>query len=232
MNWCIKQGDVLEVTREYPDNHFDGLFCDPPYGLSFMGKEWDHGVPSVEVWTEVLRVLKPGAFGLVFGGTRTWHRLACALEDADFEIRDTLMWIYGSGFPKSYDISKGIDKAGGQAVGWFGEWLRKWRTENDITQKQIAELFPSKTGGLTGCVANWELGFNMPTCEQFNKICKAFNLPLDSLEEAEREVVGRDKNWGKRGSVPLTGYKEFDITAPATPEAKRWQGYGTALKPA
>jgi hypothetical protein len=78
-----------------------------------MGKEWDHGVPGVEFWTEALRVAKPGAHLLAFGGTRTYHRLACAIEDAGWEIRDCVMWVYGSGFPKSHDVSKAIDKAAG-----------------------------------------------------------------------------------------------------------------------
>jgi len=106
-------GDVIDVLREYKNETFTACFCDPPYGLRFMGKGWDHGVPGVPYWAEVLRVLKPGAVLLAFGGTRTWHRLACAIEDAGFEIYDTLMWLYGSGFPKSHDISKAIDKAAG-----------------------------------------------------------------------------------------------------------------------
>jgi site-specific DNA-methyltransferase (adenine-specific) len=89
----------------------DAIVSDPPYGLSFMGKGWDHGVPGVEFWTEALRVAKPGAHLLAFGGTRTYHRLACAIEDAGWEIRDCVMWVYGSGFPKSHDVSKAIDKA-------------------------------------------------------------------------------------------------------------------------
>lgn len=96
-----------------PDSSFDGCLTDPPYGLKFMGKAWDHGVPSSEVWAELLRVLKPGAILLAFGGTRTHHRLMCAIEDGGFEIRDCLMWLYGSGFPKSLDISKAIDKRAG-----------------------------------------------------------------------------------------------------------------------
>ena len=91
----------------------DSIVSDPPYGLSFMGKGWDHGVPGVEFWAEVLRVAKPGAHLLAFGGTRTYHRLACAIEDAGWEIRDCVMWVYGSGFPKSHDVSKAIDKAAG-----------------------------------------------------------------------------------------------------------------------
>ncbi len=106
-------GDVNLELPKYPENTFDACLTDPPYGLGFMGKSWDHGVPSAETWREVLRVLKPGAMLMAFGGTRTWHRLACAIEDAGFELRDTMMWLYGSGFPKSLDILKAIDKAAG-----------------------------------------------------------------------------------------------------------------------
>ena len=100
-----------------PDNSFHGCLTDPPYGLSFMGHQWDHGVPSAEVWREVLRVLRPGAALLAFGGTRTFHRLTCAIEDAGFEVRDCLMWLYGSGFPKSLDVGKALDKAAGAVRG-------------------------------------------------------------------------------------------------------------------
>ena len=109
----IHVGDCLDVMREMPDALVTAVVTDPPYGLSFMGKEWDHGVPGVPFWAEALRVLKPGGHALIFGGTRTYHRLACAVEDAGFEIRDCLSWLYGSGFPKSLDVSKAIDKAGG-----------------------------------------------------------------------------------------------------------------------
>ena len=91
----------------------DSIVSDPPYGLSFMGKNWDHGVPGQSFWAEALRVAKPGAHLLAFGGTRTYHRLACAIEDAGWEVRDCVMWVYGSGFPKSHDVSKAIDKAAG-----------------------------------------------------------------------------------------------------------------------
>jgi site-specific DNA-methyltransferase (adenine-specific) len=92
---------------------FDSIVTDPPYGLGFMGKEWDHDVPGGEFWVQALRVAKPGAHMLAFGGTRKFHRMACAIEDAGWEIRDTIMWVYGSGFPKSLDVSKAIDKAAG-----------------------------------------------------------------------------------------------------------------------
>ena len=106
-------GDCLERLRELPDNSVDSIVTDPPYGLSFMGKKWDYDVPSVEIWAECLRVLKPGGHLLTFAGTRTQHRMAVRIEDAGFEIRDMIAWVYGSGFPKSLDVSKAIDKAAG-----------------------------------------------------------------------------------------------------------------------
>jgi DNA modification methylase len=109
----LLQGDCLQIMPTLAENSIDTIITDPPYGLTFMGKEWDRGVPGEPFWREALRVAKPGAFLLAFGGTRTYHRLACAIEDAGWEIRDCLMWLYGSGFPKSMDISKAIDKAAG-----------------------------------------------------------------------------------------------------------------------
>jgi len=96
--------------RSMEPNSVDAIVTDPPYGLEFMGKEWDHGIPGIPFWIEALRVAKPGCHLLAFGGTRTFHRLACAIEDAGWEIRDTLMWVYGSGFPKSEGVSLAIDK--------------------------------------------------------------------------------------------------------------------------
>jgi len=96
--------------RAMAANSIDSIVSDPPYGLSFMGKGWDHGVPGEEFWREALRVAKPGAYLLAFGGTRTFHRLTVAIEDAGWEIRDCIMWVYGSGFPKSHNVALGIDK--------------------------------------------------------------------------------------------------------------------------
>ena len=110
----LHHGDCLEVLRSLPDCSVDSVVTDPPYGLSFMGKRWDYDVPSVEVWAECLRVLKPGGHLLAFAGTRTQHRMAVRIEDAGFEIRDMIAWVYGSGFPKSLDVSKAIDKAAGE----------------------------------------------------------------------------------------------------------------------
>ena len=103
-------GDCLDVMAEFPDNSIDSIVTDPPYGLKFMSKEWDREVPGIPFWEEALRVVKPGAHMLAFGGTRTHHRLMTAIEDAGWEIRDCIMWIYGSGRPKSLDISKAIKK--------------------------------------------------------------------------------------------------------------------------
>ena len=95
-------GDCLDQLRLLPDCSVDSVVTDPPYGLSFMGKKWDYDVPGVDVWAECLRVLKPGGHLLAFAGTRTQHRMAVRIEDAGFEIRDMIAWVYGSGFPKSY----------------------------------------------------------------------------------------------------------------------------------
>jgi site-specific DNA-methyltransferase (adenine-specific) len=118
-------GDCLDKLKELEDNSVDSIVTDPPYGLSaapnsgktskggFMGKQWDYDVPSVEIWEECLRVLKPGGHLLAFAGSRTYHRMAVRIEDAGFEIRDMISWLYGSGFPKSMDISKQFDKRAG-----------------------------------------------------------------------------------------------------------------------
>jgi len=106
-------GDNIESLKKLPDNSIDSVVSDPPYGLSFMGKKWDYDVPSIEFWKEVYRVLKPGGHILSFGGTRTYHRMVVNIEDAGFEIRDQIMWLYGSGFPKSHNIGKAVDKLQG-----------------------------------------------------------------------------------------------------------------------
>ncbi len=163
----LHHGDCLEVLRSLPDCSVDSVVTDPPYGLSFMGKRWDYDVPSVEIWAECLRVLKPGGHLLAFAGTRTQHRMAVRIEDAGFEIRDMIAWVYGSGFPKSLDVSKAIDKAAG--------------AEREVVGSKV-------TGRALGG-SNWREG-----------------------DAGGQEVV--------------------PITAPTTTEAKQWEGWGTALKPA
>ena len=107
----LHHGNCLDILRTMPDNSIDAVVTDPPYGLSFMGKRWDYDVPSTEIWAECLRVLKPGGYLLAFAGTRTQHRMAVRIEDAGFEIRDMLAWMYGSGFPKSHNLD-------GERQGW------------------------------------------------------------------------------------------------------------------
>ena len=165
----IIHGDCLEVLVTLEDNSIDSIVTETPYELGFMNKKWDStGIAyNVDLWKECLRVLKPGGHLLAFGGTRTYNRMACAIEDAGFEIRDCIQWIYGSGFPKSHDISKAIDKAAG----------------------------------------------------------------------AERQVVGvayerNGKNGTNNEKYAQAPRETTYITAPATPEAKQWDGWGTALKPA
>lgn len=102
----VVQGDCLAVLPTIPPGLVDAVVSDPPYGLEFMGKEWDHGVPGAETWAAVLRTLRPGGYMVAMGGTRTYHRLACAIEDAGFEVRDCLMWLYGQGFPKGHGCLK------------------------------------------------------------------------------------------------------------------------------
>jgi site-specific DNA-methyltransferase (adenine-specific) len=170
MTYQILYGNNLDILPTLADNSIDSIVTDPPYELGFMGKKWDSsGIAySVELWQQCLRVLKPGGHLLSFGGTRTYHRVAVAIEDAGFELRDSIAWLYGSGFPKSLDVSKAIDKQAG----------------------------------------------------------------------AERQVLGRNPNSREQATKENTLYESGTVgktafdTAPSTPEAKQWQGWGTALKPA
>jgi DNA modification methylase len=135
------RGDNLQCLRSLEENSVDSVVTDPPYGLSFMGKKWDHDVPSVEFWKEVYRVLKPGGHVLSFGGTRTYHRMTVNIEDAGFEIRDQIMWIYGSGFPKSHNIGKAVDKINGnerKVIGTIQSHdIRNGGLLNSLTEKRV-----------------------------------------------------------------------------------------------
>ena len=246
--------DCIVGMKLLDSNSVDSIVTDPPYEIGFMGKKWDNtGIAySVELWQEALRVLKPGGYLLAFGGTRTYHRMACAIEDAGFEIRDCIQWIYGSGFPKSMDISKAIDKKAEinsevvNAKRELGRWLKEKR--GDRPQKEISKYFLSKTGGLTGCVANWELGLNFPTWDTWTILKEVLGLderydyliegrPQNYIE-AKREVIGEKAHTNSKQHLASLngGYNgervHLDITAPATESAKQWEGWGTALKPA
>jgi site-specific DNA-methyltransferase (adenine-specific) len=162
----VLHGDCRNELELLADNSVDSIVTDPPYELGFMGKSWDASGIAYDqrVWVQCLRVLKPGGHMLAFSGSRTYHRMVCAIEDAGFEIRDQIMWVYGSGFPKSLNISKAIDKDAG----------------------------------------------------------------------AEREVVSTYETHDIRnaGLMDRKGSMTVEVTAPATAEAKQWEGWGTALKPA
>jgi DNA modification methylase len=153
MTYQIYLGSNLDILPTLPDNSVDSIVTDPPYELGFMGKSWDSsGIAySVELWTECLRVLKPGGHLLAFGGSRTWHRIAVAIEDSGFQVRDSIAWLYGSGFPKSLDISKAIDKQSGYEgevigsetidVGMQGGSMHAGR-ERKLAEREIKELSP------------------------------------------------------------------------------------------
>ena len=181
-NAVVFHGSNLDVLPTLPDNSVDAIVTDPPYELGFMGKSWDSsGIAySVELWRECLRVLKPGGHLLAFGGSRTWHRIAVAIEDAGFDVRDSIAWLYGSGFPKSLDISKAIDKAAG--------------VEREVVTDIVEDLFGTHE------------------------------------VKREREAYGIGNT-----SDTFSGHADGAMareTLPATDEAKKWQGWGTALKPA
>jgi len=147
----IIQGDCLEVLKTLPDNSIDAIVTDPPYELGFMGKKWDNsGIAyNINLWKEVLRILKPGGFLLSFGGTRTYHRMTCAIEDAGFEIRDCIQWLYGSGFPKSLNIGKSIDKIQGNEREVVGETsvVGMYKQEYQVKQGYRPE---NNSGGYKG----------------------------------------------------------------------------------
>lgn len=146
----VLTGDCRDVMSTLEGNSVDAIVTDPPYGLSFMGKDWDHGVPGVPFWLEAMRVLKPGGHLLAFGGSRTYHRLVCAIEDAGFEIRDQIMWLYGSGFPKS----KNLD----------GDW-QGWGTALKPAHEPICVARKPLDGTVAANVLKWGTGaINVDGC--------------------------------------------------------------------
>ena len=147
----ITLGDCLDKLKDLKDNSVDSIVTDPPYGLSFMGKKWDYDVPSQEIWEECLRVLKPGGHLLAFAGSRTYHRMAVRIEDAGFEIRDQIMWVYGSGFPKSLDIGKGVDKKLGNVREIVGE-----NPNHRVRNNNMKEMLIANNPIMTKGTSEWE----------------------------------------------------------------------------
>ena len=170
MNIKLLNGDCLEQMKQLPDNSVDSIVTDPPYGISFMAKKWDYDVPKVEVWKEAMRVLKHGGHALIACGTRTQHRMVVNIEDAGFEIRDVVSWIYGSGFPKSLNIRKAIDKTAGLEI--------EYKPTEDTHAFNIAEQWDG-----------WGTALK-PACEFFTLARK----PL-----SEKTVAANVLKWGTGG---------------------------------
>jgi site-specific DNA-methyltransferase (adenine-specific) len=158
----LRNGNCIEQMRQLPANSVDSIVTDPPYELGFMGKSWDStGIAySVKMWDEALRVLKPGGHLLAFSGSRTYHRMACAIEDAGFEIRDQIMWVYGSGFPKSLDVSKALDKQAGvvrEVVGTHsGSGMTKANVEQGAQNRFTNEWNKYSNSPITEKAKEWQ----------------------------------------------------------------------------
>jgi DNA modification methylase len=224
------------------ENSVDSIVTDPPYELGFMGEAWDStGIAySVSMWRECLRVLKPGGHLLSFGGSRTYHRMTCAIEDAGFQIRDQIMWLYGSGFPKSLDVSKAIDKTAGRIGKSVVELKRVLRTAHDASGRTLAEfnaLCGFEASGYLRETSSW--ASVLPDIKKWGVLRNVLNLSTDldsTFAEAERELAGL-KPWTNsvHHFVPGEDHKErvaLNDTLAATDAAKQWSGWGTALKPA
>lgn len=244
--------DCLVGMKKLGDNSVDLVVTDPPYGYSFMGKDWDKVVPKLEIWQQCLRVLKPGAFCFVMSAPRqdVQSQMVNRLLKAGFEIGFTpLYWAYASGFPKASNISKMVDKRGTENERYselskeLCNYLKSSRELLNLSQKDISKHFLSKTGGLTGCVWNWENGANIPTMEQWNKLKELLKLNNKNFielierailkrEEAEREVIGKDKDRGKdTRSIFGMGIGQWNITKSATPQAKALEGSYAGFQP-
>lgn len=263
-------GDSLDVLASWPPESVDAVVCDPPYGMSsvepdpvevlqhwangddytsrgggFMGLGWDQFVPGPAVWREVWRVMKPGAYLVAASSTRTEDLLGLSLRMAGFRRRDTIHWLYYSGFPKGVDLSKAIDRAVHKVALWdeVREHLRTWKDASGMTNKAINAAVGSSTKG-GGMAAHW-FGVNsqpeLPTKAHWLAL-KAIlgwdDCELDAVYDevkggADRPVVGQ-MTGAKRPHVPGGSVEDntWDLTAAGSHEAKRWEGWNTALKPA
>ena len=228
----ILQGKSEQILKTLPDNSVDSIVTDPPYELGFMGKAWDNtGIAyNVALWKECLRVLKPGGHLLAFGGSRTYHRMAVAIEDAGFEIRDMIEWVYGSGFPKSLNVGKAVDKIAGRigesTIGIKRE-IRSRYEARGMTLKQFNDACGFEASGYLRESSTW--ASVLPTPEKWEKIKTVIqcNNEIDSLfEKAEREIVG----YQARGNAVNTDFMSGGNNI--TKGTSEWEGWGTALKPA
>ena len=246
-------GDAREVMRGLPSDSFHSCVTDPPYELGFMGKAWDGSGVAFDpaTWREVLRVLRPGAYVLAFGGSRTFHRLMVAIEDAGFEIRDTLLWLYGSGFPKGLDVSKAIDKTRSEDREPTRELCRFIRAGMDAAGLKSADLVQYFGGCNARLIDHWaardtDSQPNSPTLEQWFRLKELLKLGDDKDELALRLIARKGTKGDAWRSAEVLG--EYERTAAgfngerfttedskiraATETAKAWEGWGTGLKPA
>jgi len=247
LQYKILQGDCVEAMRAMPDNSFDSIVTDPPYELGFMGKGWDStGIAnSVEMWREALRVLKPGGHLLAFSGSRTYHRMTCAIEDAGFEIRDQIMWVYGSGFPKSLDVSKAIDKAAGAErevvgtkLGLPGYSLAEDKGRSTYSAEgRSSEVECAITAPATDDARQWS-GWGTALKPAHEPICVArkplagtvaanvlqFGTGAINIDRCRVPTDGADaRNWsGDRGQVGTSRNSDFALTAGSAAELGRW----------
>jgi DNA modification methylase len=177
MNFDLRHGDCLQVLATFPDACVDAIVTDPPYGLAFMGKRWDYDVPSVEIWAECLRVLKPGGHLLAFAGTRTQHRMAVRIEDAGFEIRDMIAWVYGTGFNKVGYIK---DDVGNHVLPGFGGSLKPALEPITMARK------PFKGNVAANVLAHGTGAINVDGC----RVGTAGRWPSNLIHDGSDEVVG------------------------------------------
>lgn len=253
---ALYRGDCREVMALMPAASVDSIVTDPPYELGFMGKSWDSsGIAyDAEVWAQAFRVLKPGGYALIFGGTRTWHRVAVAVEDAGFEIRDSFAWMYGSGFPKSMDVAKAIDKMRIEDIEPIRAVCRAVRAAMEDDGLRSRDLVQHFGGCHPRLIDHWaardtDSQPSLPTWEQWEtlkSVIPALGADLD-LEvrrlndrkgEAgdawhEREVTGAVEAWENRTNFAMTSRDGVarDAAREGTAAAK-WEGWGTAVKPA
>ncbi|MEV4227286.1 DNA methyltransferase [Streptomyces bobili] len=253
-NVTLHLGDCLNVLPTLTDASVDAVICDPPYELGFMGKAWDaSGIAyNTEVWRHCWRILKPGGHLLAFGGTRTYHRMTVAIEDAGFEIRDSLHWIYGSGFPKGQDIAKSIDKRRDDRADTLRvtAWLAAQARAAGWDLARLNALFGFHPRGMATHWITQGVAARVPTPEQWDRLREEIgfddteirptvaelNARRGSLGEAwaQREVIGQGFRVRRESDVQLAGLSSgaYALTAPAAEEARQWQGWNTALKPA
>ena len=186
----IINGNNLEELKKFPDNYFHSVVTDPPYGLSFMGKKWDYDVPSVELWQEVFRVLKEGGYLLSFAGTRTQHRMAVNIEDAGFEIRDMIAWVYGSGFPKSHNIGKAVDKLQGNE-----------RESKIITGK----VFTGSNNNINGEAGQYEVSKGTSEWEGWGTALKPALEPITMARKPFKTTVAENVLTNGVGGINIDG---------------------------